>query len=125
MSIINPLSRLSRSYRKQSLAAMRIPAALSVNRELITLCWSIGRDIIERQHAAGWGAAVIDRLGADIPREFPALAGLSRGNIYRMRAFYLAYPQDPAIVAQPARQGRRRIVSQPARQTDALPEESS
>jgi len=89
---------------KSRIRTAQIKAALSVNRELIRLYWSIGRDIVERQHAEGWGAAVIDRLAADIQREFPGLAGFSRANVYRMRAFYLAYPQDLAIVSQAARQ---------------------
>jgi predicted nuclease of restriction endonuclease-like (RecB) superfamily len=104
---------------KSRIRTAQVKAALSVNRELIQLYWSIGRDIVERQRAEGWGAAVIDRLAADIQREFPGLSGFSRGNIYRMRAFYLAYPQTSANVAQAARQRGRKIVSQPARQTDA------
>jgi predicted nuclease of restriction endonuclease-like (RecB) superfamily len=104
---------------KSRIHTAQIKAALSVNHELIQLYWSIGRDIVEQQSAEGWGAAVIDRLAADIQREFPGLAGFSRANIYRMRAFYLAYPQDPAIVSQVARQLRSRVVSQPARQIDA------
>jgi predicted nuclease of restriction endonuclease-like (RecB) superfamily len=104
---------------KSRIRTAQIKAALSVNRELIQLYWSIGRDIVERQRAKSWGAAVIDRLAADIQREFPGLAGFSRGNIYRMRAFYLAYPQTPTNVAQAARQIEREIVSQSARQVDA------
>jgi predicted nuclease of restriction endonuclease-like (RecB) superfamily len=120
-----PLAGLPSGYAKllkdvkSRIRTAQIKAALSVNRELIHLYWSIGRDIVERQRAEGWGAAVIDRLAADIQREFPGLAGFSRANIYRMRAFYLAYPQDPAIVSQVARQTRRRIVSQAARRADA------
>jgi len=104
---------------KSRIRTAQVKAALSVNRELIQLYWSIGRDIVERQRAEGWGAAVIDRLAADIQREFPGLAGFSRGNIYRMRAFYLAYRRTSTNVAQAARQKGRKIISQPARQTDA------
>jgi hypothetical protein len=101
-------------HLKSRIRTAQVKAALSVNRELIQLYWSIGRDIVERQRAESWGAAVIDRLAADIQREFPGLAGFSRGNIYRMRAFYLAYPQTPTNVAQAARQSEREIVSQSA-----------
>ena len=34
-------------------------ALLVVNRELVLLYWQIGRDILERQSAQGWGAKVI------------------------------------------------------------------
>jgi predicted nuclease of restriction endonuclease-like (RecB) superfamily len=104
---------------KSRIRTAQIKAALSVNRELIQLYWSIGRDIDERQRTEGWGAAESDRLAADIQREFPGLAGFSRGNIYRMRAFYLAYPRTSTNVAQAARQTRSTVVSQAARQTDA------
>ena len=46
---------------------------------------------------------VVDRLADDLKREFPAVAGFSRGNVYRMRSFFLAYAGEP-IVVQPARQ---------------------
>lgn len=34
----------------------RVRAALSANRELVLLCWTIGRDILAQQAAQGWGA---------------------------------------------------------------------
>ena len=37
-------------------------ATLAVNRELVLLYWQIGRDILARQAAQGWGAKVIERL---------------------------------------------------------------
>ena len=39
--------------------------------------WEIGRDILENQKRQGWGAKVIDRLAADLQREFPKLSGYS------------------------------------------------
>jgi hypothetical protein len=41
---------------KQKVLAARIRASLSVNRELIILYWEIGRLILQRQEAEGWGA---------------------------------------------------------------------
>jgi hypothetical protein len=71
--------------------------AVSVNRELILLYWEIGRDILLRQAAEGWGTAVIDRLARDLHRDFPDMTGLSPRNLKYMRAFAEAWP-DPAIV---------------------------
>lgn len=51
---------------KERIRAARLRAALAVNTELILLYWSIGRDILARQGAAGWGAKVIDRLASDL-----------------------------------------------------------
>lgn len=67
------------------------------------LYWQIGRDILARQQAQGWGAKVIERLSRDLRREFPELKGFSRTNFLYMRAFAEAYA-DEAIVQQPAGQ---------------------
>lgn len=102
---------------KARIRTAQVKAALSVNRELIQLYWDIGRQIALKQESEGWGAKVIDRLAADLQREFPGIAGFSRGNIYRMRCFYMAYGHASPIVAQPARQlPKQRRVAQPVRQ---------
>jgi predicted nuclease of restriction endonuclease-like (RecB) superfamily len=75
-------------------------AMLSVNRELIQLYWDIGRQIAERQEREGWGKGVVDRLAADLQKAFPGVQGFSPVNVWRMRAFYLAYRPDPAILSQ-------------------------
>jgi predicted nuclease of restriction endonuclease-like (RecB) superfamily len=105
---------------KQRVRIAQVKAALSANRELVLLYWDIGRAIVERQRLEKWGAGVIDRLAADLQKEFPGIAGFSRQNIYRMRSFYLAYPSRASIVSQAARQTRN--VSQVARPTSAPPE---
>jgi predicted nuclease of restriction endonuclease-like (RecB) superfamily len=65
---------------------------LSVNRELVLLYWSIGRDILSRQKSEGWGSKVIDRLAVDLGRAFPEMTGLSARNLKYMRAFAEAWP---------------------------------
>lgn len=67
-------------------------AALSVNRELVTLYWQIGRDILERQQRQGWGARVIDRLARDLRATFPDMKGFSPRNLKYMRALAEAWP---------------------------------
>ena len=74
-------------------------AALAVNRELVLLYWQIGRDILERQAAQGWGAKVIERLAHDLRNAFPEMKGFSRANLMYMRAFAEAWP-DEQIVQQ-------------------------
>src|ERR1700731_1340751 len=81
---------------KERIRAAQIRAALSVNRELIQLYWDVGRLIVQRQQREGWGAGVIDRLASDLHKAFPSLEGFSASNISRMRAFFLAYTQEPA-----------------------------
>ena len=51
------------------------------------LYWHVGREILSRQQAASWGAKDIDRLSADLRREFPKMKGFSSRNLKYMRAF--------------------------------------
>ncbi len=76
---------------KVRIRSAQIRAAISINRELILLYWDIGRQIVERQEREGWGAGVIERLSSDLQGGFPGIEGFSPRNIWRMRAFYLAY----------------------------------
>jgi predicted nuclease of restriction endonuclease-like (RecB) superfamily len=91
---------------KTRIAAARTRAALAVNSELIKLYWEIGRDILDREQREGWGAKVIDRLAADLRRDFPETTGFSRANLHHMRRFAQAWPATSAeaIVQQPVRQ---------------------
>jgi predicted nuclease of restriction endonuclease-like (RecB) superfamily len=62
-------------------------AVLAANSEMLVLYWQIGRDILQRQVAKGWGAKVVDRLSADLRREFPEMKGFSSRNLKYMRLF--------------------------------------
>jgi hypothetical protein len=90
----NPASEIdAQSYSafvgdlKRKITEARHRASLSVNRELILLYWSIGRDILARQEREGWGTKVIDRLADDLRRVFPEMTGLSARNLKYMRSF--------------------------------------
>jgi len=83
---------------KTRIRTAQIKAALAVNREMVLLYWEIGRRLVERQENEGWGRSVIERLADDLRTEFPELQGFSRSNIWRMRAFFLAYREvKPAL----------------------------
>ncbi|MFC1678587.1 YhcG family protein, partial [Elusimicrobiota bacterium] len=79
---------------KTRIRASQIKAALSANRELILLYWDLGKSIVERQSMAGWGRSVVDRLATDLQRAFPGVEGFSPRNVWRMRAFYLAWTKE-------------------------------
>jgi predicted nuclease of restriction endonuclease-like (RecB) superfamily len=72
-------------------------ATLAVNRELVQLYWQIGRDILTRQAAKGWGAKVIERLSGDLRSAFPEMKGFSRTNLMYMRAFAEAWPEEEIV----------------------------
>jgi len=78
-------------------------ASLAVNHELIGLYWQIGRDILARQAAQGWGTKVIDRLSQDLRAAFPEMKGFSRSNLKYMRVFAESWPEF-GIGQQPAGQ---------------------
>jgi predicted nuclease of restriction endonuclease-like (RecB) superfamily len=83
-------------------------ASLAVNRELISLYWHMGREIILREEATNWGTAVLEVLSRDLQTAFPGVSGFSRRNLYRIRAFYLAYSQ----VAEPLTQAAQAMNEQ-------------
>ena len=91
----------------------RTKAALSVNRELVMLYWDIGWLIIQRQEEEGWGTAVIERLSRDLQAALPDARGFSMSNIWRMRAFCLAYPPSREHLAQRVRESSDRVLPQP------------
>ncbi len=72
-------------------------STLAVNRELVLLYWQIGRDILARQAAQGWGAKVIDRLAHDLRNAFPGMKGFSRANLMYMRSFAQAWPDEQVV----------------------------
>src|SRR6476620_10241140 len=72
---------------KSRIHAAQQHAALAVNRELLQLYWQLGRDILERQQQAGWGAGIVDQVATDLRAAFPVMKGFSRSNLKYMRAF--------------------------------------
>ena len=76
---------------KERIRAAQYDALKSVNKELVALYWDIGRMIVERQKAEGWGKAVVEQLTADLQAEFPGTKGFSAPNLWRMKAFFEAY----------------------------------
>ena len=76
--------------------AARESAARSVNAAMTAAYWLIGRRIVEFEQSgaerAEYGAALMERLAADLTRRFGR--GFSSQNIYNMRLFYLSYQPD-------------------------------
>lgn len=79
---------------KQRIQTAQIKAAVAVNRELILLYWTIGREILIRQQQLGWGAKVVQQLATDLQKAFPEMKGFSLRNLKYMRAFAEAIPMS-------------------------------
>ncbi len=90
---------------KAKVRSSQLKAAVSVNRELIRLCWEIGKEIAEKQSKESWGTKIIERVAKDLQNEFPGIEGFSTRNIWRMRAFYKAYEILPQVVAEMTKDG--------------------
>jgi predicted nuclease of restriction endonuclease-like (RecB) superfamily len=86
------LAQIKGRIREGQYAALR-----SVNRELIALYWDIGRMIVERQQAEGWGKAVVQKLAADLQTEYPGSSGYSEQNLWYMRQLYQEYSASPKL----------------------------
>lgn len=82
---------------KLRISSARLKAALSVNKELVVLYWTIGQDILSKQDAEGWGTKVIERLAADLRLAFPEMKGLSARNLKYMRSFAEAWPDGEFV----------------------------
>ena len=84
---------------KSRIRSAHISAARAVNRDMILLYWDIGRGIVEKQEEQGWGKSVVDRLAADLRKEFPHITGFSARNLWDMRRLVEAY-SNPEVLAQ-------------------------
>jgi len=88
---------------KGRIQTARLSAGRAVNRELVMLYWEIGRGIVEKQAAHGWGDSVVERLSADLRAEFPDMRGFSTSNLWRMRQLFVALTA-PEFLAQLVRE---------------------
>jgi hypothetical protein len=84
---------------KARVEAARISAARRINAELVLLYWDIGRGIVDKQKALGWGESVVEEVSADLRREFPGMTGFSARNIWDMKRLYLAC-SEPQFLQQ-------------------------
>ena len=77
----------------------RLRVVLAGNAAMVLLYWDIGRSILDKQAAQGWGSRVIDRLAADLRAGFPEMKGFSPRNLKYMRAFSAAWPDRQIVQA--------------------------
>ncbi|WP_423462093.1 DUF1016 N-terminal domain-containing protein [Promicromonospora sp. MS192] len=76
----------------------------AANTELLRLFWNVGNEILTRQRDQGWGAKVVDRISADLRREFPGQRSWSRRNLLYMRKVAEVWPTESEFVHQPGAQ---------------------
>jgi predicted nuclease of restriction endonuclease-like (RecB) superfamily len=79
---------------KQKILSSQYEALKAVNKELINLYWDIGKSIIEKQEAFGWGKSVVKNLSEELQKEFVGIKGFSERNLWNMRNFYIEYKDN-------------------------------
>lgn len=77
--------------------AARQQAIRAVNTQLIDLYWHIGDYLHRRIEADGWAKGTVVQLAVYIARREPGLRGFSPQNLWRMRQFFVAYREYPAL----------------------------
>ena len=77
---------------KAEVRSAQVRAHRLVNTELLTLYWTIGQAVLDRQAREGWGTRVINRLAEDLRAEFPNQRGFSPSNLKYMRQAAAAWP---------------------------------
>lgn len=85
---------------KNRIQQAQIKAAVAANKELTLLYWAIGEIITQQQEKNGWGTSFVECLAKDLQNAFPGIAGFSRSNIFRMKAFFSSYAKNPTAVGQ-------------------------
>jgi predicted nuclease of restriction endonuclease-like (RecB) superfamily len=100
MSDIEPISTAYIEWFRRLRAEIdgaRKKAAREINAELLTLYWTIGNEIVQRQAEFGWGAKVIDLLAKDLRSAFPEMKGFSPRNLKYMRKFASEWPLQAIV----------------------------
>ena len=69
-------------------------ALRSVNAELITLYWNVGKYLSEESAKSSWGNSFIDDTANYIKENCPGIKGFNRRGLYRMRQFYETYKDE-------------------------------
>jgi len=82
---------------KSKILSHQYDALKAVNKELINLYWEIGKSIVRKQEAFGWGKSVVKNLSEELQNEFVGMKGFSVQNLWNMRQFYLEYKDDEKL----------------------------
>jgi predicted nuclease of restriction endonuclease-like (RecB) superfamily len=82
---------------KSRIRTAQYEALKSVNKELLSLYWDIGKMIEVRQDGNSWGRGVIEKLASELQSEFPGVKGFSARNLWNMKNFYASYATNQKL----------------------------
>ena len=72
-------------------------AMKAVNSELINMYWEAGKCLSSLVAGSSFGDKVIDEVTAYIAENNPAIKGVNRRGLYRMKQFYEMYKDDEFV----------------------------
>ena len=76
---------------KSKIQSAQLKAAVSVNKELLSLYWEIGKSISMKITKSNWGNSIVEKLSKDLKSEFPNQKGFSRSNLFSMKKWFDFY----------------------------------
>ncbi len=82
---------------KNKILSSQYEALKKVNKELINLYRSIGKNIVEKQQQHNWGKSVVKNLSIELQKEFVGIKGFSERNLWNMRTFYTEYKNNQKL----------------------------
>jgi hypothetical protein len=86
MTLSNPQLTFITSI-KEKIRIVQYDALKEVNTHVITLYWTIGKDISDKQ-GESWGKSIIPVLSKELQKDFPGISGFSERNLWLMTQFY-------------------------------------
>lgn len=90
---------------KTRLVATQLKLAQSINKQIVTFYWQLGKDILDMQAAnATWGSKFLDQLSKDLQTANPGMNGFSKRSLEYMRLLATIYPDESQFAQQPAAQ---------------------
>jgi predicted nuclease of restriction endonuclease-like (RecB) superfamily len=97
---------------KQRIQAAQIKAAVTVNREMLSLYWDLGLSIIEKQKLSAWGDGFIKQMSKDLQEEFPEMKGFSERNLKYMRQWVQFWSGHAALASGAEHEFGQQLVAQ-------------
>ena len=82
---------------KSKIQSAQLKASLSVNKELLSLYWELGKSIAQKINESNWGTSVVEQISKDLKNEFPNQKGFSRSNLFSMKQWFEFYSNSTDI----------------------------
>jgi predicted nuclease of restriction endonuclease-like (RecB) superfamily len=95
------------------LKAARTAAARNVNSIMTAAYWEIGRRIVQSEQQgearAEYGQQLVEQLAKDLSKQFGR--GFGNANLWKMRAFYLTWPNERILSTLSRESGKSNAIS--------------